>query len=186
MTPTWLSRTLTAISTAPRGESHGRTINRRRTCGRAARLVTGQRLGLRRISPARRGAGGRAPTLHVGGPRSRTVGSVRRGGERNAPKLARGKGRVVSLRDKRRSHAAGCGFPFPGTVEVARGHPNPDGRRHPGHDGAPHRPAGADGQLRERRWVDSRTHACDGPARGGGYARRPRWTGLGPGGRGFG
>src|ERR1700744_3636488 len=186
MTPTWLSRTLTAIPTAPRGESHGRTINRRRTCRWAARFGSGRRLDIHAISPARRRASGLAPTLHVGGPRSRTVGSVRCGGEGNAPMLARGKGWAVSLRDKRRSHAAGRGFPFPGTVEVARGHPNPDGRRHPGHDGVPHRPAGADEQLRERRRVDSRTHACDGPARGGGYARRPRWTGLGPGGRGVG
>ena len=32
----------------------------------------------------------------------------------------------------------------------------------------------------------SRTRACDGPARGGGRARRPRWTGVGSRRRGFG
>ena len=71
--------------------------------------------------------------------------------------------------------------PSHGPGEVARGHPNPDRRQHPGSDGAMHRPAREDGQLREHCGFGRRTGACCGRVRGGGRAGHRRWTGVGPG-----
>ena len=123
----------------------------------------------RRVSPARRGAGGGAAGGHAG----RARRSNRRRCSTLWPRKCVGAcgadhRRTVALRNKRRNYAGGRRLPSCRACQVAGGYSHADRGQHPRHDGAAHRPARADRQLREH---------CRGPSPHGcvRWASARRW-----------
>ena len=126
---------------------------------------------VRGVSSARRRTGSLAPSGHVGRARGRTVGRVRRGGQRDAPIRAHGHRRIVALRDRWRNHHRGCRCRSPALANWPVGTRTPVDGNTLATVVQRTRPARADGQLRQHRRADRRTHSRGGRARCGGGAR---------------